>query len=89
MEMCRGRLSMYGCAVFRVCVQGALDEHWSDYFGTQSISVETDEDGVAATRFVTEAVDQAALVGLINRLNGLGLPLLGIECLSLDEATQP
>ena len=81
MEVCRHKLTMYDFAVFRVCIRGMLDESWSDYFGTQSMSVEVDEDGVAVTTFTTEAVDQAALVGLINRLNSLGLPLLAVEVL--------
>ncbi len=88
MELCRHRLTMYDFAVFRVCIRGMLDESWSDYFGTQSMSVEEYEDGVAVTTFTTEAVDQAALVGLINRLNSLGLPLLAVECLPEEPASQ-
>ena len=30
------------------------------------------------THVVTEPVDQSALVGIINRLNSLGLPLLAV-----------
>jgi hypothetical protein len=33
-------------------------------------------------------VDQAALVGLINRLNALGLPLLAVEALPDEDARQ-
>ena len=69
----RCKLTMSDSAVFRICIQGVLDDSWSDYFGTRSVSVEVDEDGVAVTTFTTEAVDQAALVGLINRLNSLSL----------------
>ena len=36
------------------------------------------------THFVTEPVDQSALVGIINRLNSLGLPLLAMELLSVE-----
>ena len=63
MEVCRHKLTMYDFAVFRVCIRGMLDESWSDYFGTQSMSVEVDAEGDAVTTFTTEAVDQAALVG--------------------------
>jgi hypothetical protein len=84
MGACRRKLTMSDFAVFRVCIQGVLDESWSDYFGTRSISVEVDEDGVAVTTFITEAVDQAALVGLINRLTSLCLPLLAVECLRIE-----
>lgn len=73
------KLTMSNLAVFRVSIQGVLDESWSDYFGTWEIAIEMDENGVAATTFTTEPVDQSALVGLINRLNSLGLPLLAVE----------
>ncbi len=78
------KLTMSETAVFRVSIQGLLDDNWSNYFGLRSVSTETDETGVGVTTFVTEAVDQAALVGLINRLNSLGLPLLAVECLSIE-----
>ena len=84
---CRRRLTMYDYAVFRIRIQGALDENWSDYFGTQSMSVEVGENEIATTTFVTEALDQSALFGLLNRLNALGLPLLAVECLSIEQET--
>lgn len=70
---------MYDHAVFRILIQVALDENWPDYFGMQSMSVEVDEDEIATTTLVTRAMDQSALVGLIDHLNGLGLPLLAVE----------
>jgi hypothetical protein len=84
-EKRRCRLKMYNLGVFQICVQGALDDNWSDYFGAQSMSVETDEEGIATTCFVTEEVDQCALIGLINQLSGRLLPLLSVECLSVKE----
>jgi len=66
-------------AVFRICIRGRLDESWSEYFAVQSMSVEVDEDGLCITTLISEPVDQAALVGIINRLNGLGLPVVSVE----------
>ncbi len=43
--------------------------------------VEVGEGGLRTTTLISEPVDQAALVGIINRLNSLGLPLLSVECL--------
>jgi hypothetical protein len=88
MVRCRRKLTMYDLAVFRVCIRGMLDASWSDYFGTQSVTVEVDEEGIAVTSFITETVDQAALIGLINRLNALGLPLLAVEALPDEDARQ-
>lgn len=81
MEQLRQRVNMCDPAVFLIRIEGRLGESWSEYFGAQSISVEVDEAGFSSTRLVSEPVDQAALVGMINRLNGLGLPVVSVECL--------
>jgi hypothetical protein len=43
------------------------------------MSVEEDETGHSSTILISEPVDQSALVGMINHLNGLGLPLVSVE----------
>jgi hypothetical protein len=43
------------------------------------MSVEMDEARLSSTTLISEPVDQTALVGMINRLNGLGLPLISVE----------
>lgn len=75
------RINMFDPAVFCIRIQGSLGTAWSEYFGAQSISVEVDEAGLCSTTLISEPVDQAALVGMINLLNGLGLPLVSVECL--------
>ena len=77
----RQRINMFEPAVFSIRVEGTLGESWSEYFGAQSIAVEKDEAGLSSTTLISEPVDQAALVGMINLLNGLELPLLSVECL--------
>lgn len=72
---------MFDPAVFRIRIRADLDESWSKYFAVQSMSVESDGEGLRTTTLISEPVDQAALVGIINRLNSLGLPLLSVECL--------
>ena len=74
------KLNMYEPAVFRIHIQGELDESWFEYFGAQSVSVESDEAGNAVTVIISEPMDQAALVGLVNRLNALSIPLISVEC---------
>jgi hypothetical protein len=75
------KLNMYETSVFAIRIQGELDEDWSDYFNAQSMTVEADEDGSPVTILISEPVDQAALIGIINRLNDTALPLVSIECL--------
>ena len=71
-------------AVFQICIQGELDESWSEYFDAQSVSVETDETGNSVTVFITEPMDQAALVGLVNHLNALAIPLISVEPVQVE-----
>lgn len=68
-------LPLYEPAIYQIQIQGALDESWGEYFGGQVVS---SADGTV-TSLRTPPLDQAALVGLINRLNGLGLRLLSVE----------
>jgi hypothetical protein len=77
----RKRINMFDPAVFCIRVEGKLSESWSEYFGAQSMAVEVDEAGLSSTTLISEPVDQAALVGIINHLNGLGLPLVSVEFL--------
>ena len=77
------KLNMFDPAVYSIRIQGKLGESWSEYFGAQSMSVETDEAGLSTTTLISEPVDQAALVGMINHLNGLGLPVMSVECVQM------
>ena len=83
------RVNMFDPAVFSICINGRLSESWLEYFGAQSISVEEDEAGQSSTTLISEPVDQAALVGMINHLNGLGLAVVSVECLSASAENEP
>lgn len=80
MGQSRRRINMFDPAVFCIRIEGRLSDGWSNYFGAQSVSFEFDEDGLPSTTLVSEPVDQAGLVGMINLLNGFGLPLMSVEC---------
>ena len=73
------KLNMHEPAVFRIRIQGELDESWTEYFGAQSSSVKADSAGNIVTIIISEPMDQAALIGLVNHLNGLGIPLVSVE----------
>jgi hypothetical protein len=85
----RRKLNMYDSAVFCIRVQGVLEKIWCEYFATQSISVKVDEAGLSSTTLISEPADQAALIGMINHLNGLGLPLLSVQCLPAAVENEP
>ncbi len=62
-------------ATYQIQVQGWISERWADWFDDMTITV--DEDDVSAVTTLTGTVaDQAALLGLLQKLYNLGLPLL-------------
>ena len=79
MEESYHKLNMHEPAVFHIRIQGELDESWFDYFSVQSASVEEDRAGNNVTVIISDPVDQGALLGLVNHLNSLGIPLISVE----------
>ena len=84
-----GKLNMYAPAVFASRIQGEIGEYRAEYFGARTISTEWGEAGFPVTVLTTEPLDQAGLVGLINHVNMLGLPLVPVECVSAPEENGP
>jgi hypothetical protein len=76
-------------SVYQIHIQGCLDESWGDYFDGQIVSVEDEAGQLAVTTLRTPPMDQAALVGLVNRLHGLGLRLLLVEPVCVQEDRPP
>ena len=82
-------LNLHQPATYQIRVPGALDESWSEWLAGMSIAVEREGEGPPLT-ILTGTVDQAALLGLLRRLNSLGLPLVSVECVDrqyLDQAS--
>ena len=70
-------------ATYRIRVQGAIDNSWSDRLGGMSITNEATADQQGVTILVGSLTDQAALTGVLNTLYDYHLPLLSVE--NLDE----
>jgi hypothetical protein len=62
-------------------VKGQIDEHWSDWFEDLEIT-HTDQDETILTG---EVADQSALYGLLAKLRDLGLPLLSVNHVEVEE----
>lgn len=77
-------LTLWKPATYRIVVQGRLDQRWSAYFGGICMSKEQRQGRHAITTFLVRMADQAALLGGLNFLYGMGLPLLLVECISTD-----
>lgn len=72
------RLRMDGPATYRIFVQGGLEEKWSGRLGGLKIAVSAGEEESVVTQLSGELMDQAALLGVLNTLYDLHLPLLGV-----------
>jgi hypothetical protein len=84
-----GKLNMYAPAVFVIRIQGEIGEDRAEYFGARTICAERGVAGFPVTVLTTEPIDQAGLVGLINHVNMLGLPLLSVECVATPQEDGP
>ncbi len=60
-------------AYYEIKVIGILDQTWSEWFDGFSITYLGPE-----TIMIGEVVDQAALFGVLTKLNDLGLPLMSV-----------
>lgn len=60
--------------IYTIRIKGSLDEGWSDWFDGMSIQLEQS----GQTSIAGAVRDQAALVGLINRIHDLGLVLISV-----------
>ena len=71
-------------AYYHLQVKGTLDPRWSEYVGGMQISSSVEPDNKVTTTLSGELIDQAALLGVLNHLYNLGLPLLLVECRESD-----
>jgi hypothetical protein len=63
-------------ATYQIQVQGWISERWADWFDDMTIAVSDEDDVPAITTLTGTVADQAALLGLLQKLYTLGLPLL-------------
>ena len=64
---------------YEIKVHGQLDDSWLGWFGDAKVCVETLANKDQVTAFSDVVMDQAALVGLIRRLHGIGIVLMSIQ----------
>ena len=74
-------LTLHDPAEYMIRVQGSLDASWSADFGDVTVVPAGEPCRQSVTIITGEFVDQAALFGLLNRLYGLGFPLISVEYL--------
>ena len=70
---------------YQVRVQGELGPEWADWFGNPVVTQEAE----GVTLLTCDVPDQAALHGLIRRLQDLGLPLISVLRIEPRDARTP
>lgn len=61
-------------AFYQIRVKGNLDQSWSDWFGSFTITQQNGE-----TLLAGQVIDQAALHGILAKINDLGLAIISVE----------
>jgi hypothetical protein len=74
---------------YRILIQGTLDAGWSDRLGEMDIAAAPLADGTAASSLIGELADQSALLGVLNTLHDLGLPLVSMERVDEEAKDRP
>ena len=70
--------------LYQIRVKGHLDEHWSSWL--EGLSLTHLESG--ETLLSGPLADQAALHGVLHKLENLGVPLIAVYCVSSEEEQQ-
>jgi hypothetical protein len=69
--------------IYQIRIQGQLGLQWTDWFDGMVITLE--EDG--NTLLSGPVVDQSALHGILKKIRNLGMPLLSVNSIDLNQAT--
>lgn len=75
------KLKIDSPALYRITVQGKLDDSYSSLFNNMQITYEKNVDKEPEAVLVGKIEDQAALSGVLNSLYELRMPVLSLECL--------
>jgi hypothetical protein len=73
-----------GPRIYRIRIEGRLDDRWSDWFSGLTITYEAESDGDTVTTLRGPIADQAALRGALSRLWDLNLTLISVRRLEAD-----
>ena len=75
-------------AAYQILIKGFLDESWSERLNGLTIVNMNSETGVPITKLYGQVRDQAELLGVLNSIYEMHLPLISID-FGLDAAESP
>ena len=71
--------------VYRIRVKGVLNEEWSEWFEGMRVQPQTGGE----TLLTGPLADQAALHGLLHKIRDMGLPLLSVKRVDMEDQCEP
>ena len=77
-------LTLNSPARFEIHVQGEVPGSWADRFGEMRVASFDPGDGRAVSVLIGRVRDQAALMGILQSLYGLQLPLISVELRAVE-----
>ena len=78
-------LKLWTPAIYRIEVEGILDKNWADSFAGMQISSRKRAVQSMVTTLTGRLRDQAMLIGVLNGLYELHLPILSVNILSMND----
>jgi len=78
------KLTVTTPARYRIRIQGYLDNTWANQLGNMTFTNHLSSKDPLVTVLSGQVIDQAELFGVLTHLNGLGLPLISVECLEIN-----
>jgi hypothetical protein len=65
---------------YQIRIRGHLDDHWSEWLGGLTLTQHPD----GTTTLTGEVADRAALYGVLNQLDNMGLALISVNEVDKD-----
>ena len=79
-------INLYQPAEYLIELQGRLDPKWSASFDRMAMTIQSAPGGFTITSLRGVVSDQSALHGMLYHIRDLGLPLLKVECISVNQS---
>ncbi|WP_300455679.1 hypothetical protein [Desulfobacula sp.] len=81
----RKRLTIDSAVTYRIKIQGCLEEIWSDRLAGMQITMNIQVYQDPVTTLVGQVKDQSELIGVLNGLYELRMPILSLELVLEEE----
>jgi hypothetical protein len=81
----RKRLTIDSSVTYRIKIQGCLEEIWSDRLAGMQITMNIQVYQDPVTTLVGQVKDQSELIGVLNGLYELRMPILSLELVLEEE----